>query len=121
MDTQVIVLAYLGEELPKKVRSLLLDPEIDRLVSAISLVEIAIKNTSGRIEITTGDLNKAIKDLALSVIPFTARHALKMFSLPPHHRDPFDRMIIATAIAENLTLLGADRQFGRYAGLKSVW
>ena len=67
------------------------------------------------------ETRQAIRDLRLEVIPFGPDHALRMYGLPPHHRDPFDRMLIATALAEEIPLIGSDRLFKRYKGLKVIW
>jgi PIN domain nuclease of toxin-antitoxin system len=55
------------------------------------------------------------------MLPFTPQHAYRLFSLPLHHRDPFDRMLIATALAEEIPLIGSDRLFKMYKGLKVIW
>jgi len=51
----------------------------------------------------------------------TSDHALRLYGLPRHLRDPFDRMLIATALAEDIPLIRSDRQFKRYKGLKVIW
>ena len=56
-----------------------------------------------------------------TVIAFEPRHAYRLFTLPMHHGDPFDRMIIATALVEDVPLIGGDRQFARYKGLQAIW
>jgi PIN domain nuclease of toxin-antitoxin system len=119
LDTQVIVQAYLGEELPKRVRDLLADSETDRLISAVSVMEIAIK--ARKLNMLEANVRHAVEDLRLTIVPFTPQHAYRLFSLPEKHRDPFDRMIIATALSENVPLIGADRMFKRYRGLKVLW
>jgi PIN domain nuclease of toxin-antitoxin system len=100
---------------------LLAEPETERLFSSVSIMEIALKNSVGKLKMGEAEMREAIDDLLLTVIPFEPRHAYRMFSLPLHHRDPFDRMIIATALDEGLPLIGADRQFKRYKGLKVLW
>jgi PIN domain nuclease of toxin-antitoxin system len=54
------------------------------------------------------------------VIPFDPDHALRLYGLPPHHRDPFDRPLIGTALAADIPLIGSDRQFKKYKGLKVI-
>lgn len=121
LDTQAFVAAYLGDPLPGKVRQLLSDPAVERLVSTASLLEIAIKNTLGKIQMNEGQVSQAAQDLAVTIFPVNAQHALRVFRLPPHHRDPFDRVIIATALVESVPLLSGDRLFRRYAGLTVIW
>lgn len=59
----------------------------------------------------------------MTILPFTASHSMRMFDLPVHHTDPFDRMIIAVAISENLLLIGGDEHFSAYEpqGLPVIW
>jgi PIN domain nuclease of toxin-antitoxin system len=121
LDTQVFVAAYLGDPLPKRVRQLLTDSAVERLISAASLLEIAIKNAIGKIQMNEPQVTQAARDLAVTILPVSAQHALRIFRLPPHHRDPFDRAIIATALVESVPLLGADRLFRDYPGLTVIW
>jgi PIN domain nuclease of toxin-antitoxin system len=67
------------------------------------------------------ETRQAIGDLRLQVIPFAPDLAFRLYGLPPHHRDAFDRMLIATALAEDIPLIGSDRQFKKYKGLKVIW
>ncbi len=108
MDTQVLVMAYLGDPLPQRVQDFLADPETDRVLSAISVMEIATKSS---LQMKREHISEAAMDLQLRMIPFTAKHAYHLFTLPMHHRDPFDRMLIATALAEDIAVDSADRQF----------
>jgi len=90
-------------------------------VSAISLSEIAIKQAKGKLNLTSEDVLAAIEDLKLRVLPYTARHAYRLFDLPLHHTDPFDRQIIAQALSENVAVVTPDEKFSLYTGLKIVW
>jgi PIN domain nuclease of toxin-antitoxin system len=122
LDTQVIVHAYIGDvPLSRKVYALLSNPETVPLISAISMMEIAMKHDAGKLEMGADETREAIRDLRLQVIPFAPNHALRLYGLAFHHRDPFDRMLIATALAEDIPLVGADRQFKKYKGLKVIW
>lgn len=64
---------------------------------------------------------QALLALHITVLPLEVRHANAMFSLPLHHRDPFDRMILATALVEKLPIVTADPAFRRYPGIKVIW
>jgi PIN domain nuclease of toxin-antitoxin system len=63
----------------------------------------------------------AIADLNLHVLPWTQDHAFQLFSVPSHHSDPFDRQIIAQALAEDVPVVTPDPAFKLYAGLKTIW
>jgi len=63
----------------------------------------------------------AIDDLKLRVLPYTARHAYQLFGLPLHHADPFDRQIIAQALAEIVPVVTPDEKFSLYKGLTIIW
>jgi PIN domain nuclease of toxin-antitoxin system len=121
LDTQTVISAYLGDPLPRKVTALLSASDTERIISAATIMEVAIKNAIGKLQMGETEMQQAIQDLLLTVIPFEPRHALGMFRLPLRHRDPFDRMIIATAFEEGLPIVGADRAFKKYRGLKAIW
>jgi PIN domain nuclease of toxin-antitoxin system len=122
LDTQVLVHAYIGDvPLSRKVHALLSSPETLALISAISIMEIAMKHDAGRLKMGAAETRQAIRDLRLQVIPFEPEHALRLYGLPRHHRDPFDRMLIATALAEEIPLIGSDRLFKKYKGVKVIW
>src|ERR1700677_2219286 len=118
LDTQAIYLAYRNEGLSRLARTLIEDPDTVRLISSVSITEIAVKFAIGKIEMGRDDMMQAIRDLRLTELAFEPRHALAMFSLPLHHRDPFDRMILATALVEKLPIITGDRSFRRYPGVK---
>ena len=117
-----MVHAYIGDvPLSRKVYALLSSSEAVPLLSAISIMEIAMKHDAGKLKMGAAETRQAIRDLRLQVIPFSPDHALRLYGLPPHHRDPFDRMLIATALAEDIPLIASDRQFKKYKGLKVIW
>jgi PIN domain nuclease of toxin-antitoxin system len=87
----------------------------------ISLAEIAIKQTIGKLDTREEYVLAGIRDLKLRVLPWSAVHASKLFGLPPHHRDPFDRQIIAQALAERLPVVTPDEKFRLYKGIEVIW
>jgi PIN domain nuclease of toxin-antitoxin system len=82
-------------------------------VSTASLWEIAIKAAIGKLE-TPDDLPQRVNDLGFEFLPVTAEHAWHVRSLPLHHRDPFDRLLIAQAQIEHLPIVTADPAFEAY-------
>jgi PIN domain nuclease of toxin-antitoxin system len=90
-------------------------------LSAISLSEIAIKQTLGKLDFGADDVRIGIADLRLRVLPYTADHAYQLFNLPLHHGDPFDRQIIAQALAEDIDVVTSDEKFRLYKGVQVVW
>jgi PIN domain nuclease of toxin-antitoxin system len=86
-------------------------------LSAASSWEIAIKTKLGKYELTGPPgryVPKRLAEQGIQSLSITQRHSLKVYDLPLHHQDPFDRLIIAQAIAEEMTVLTADRAFGKY-------
>ena len=123
LDTTALYIAARGSgvSFSPKVRRLLEDPETVRLVSPVSFNEIAIKANKGLTPLTRQHIERLISDLVLTVLPLTAEHSFRLFGLPAHHADPFDRMLIATALAEDLAIVASDREFKRYKGLRVIW
>jgi len=82
------------------------------------LWEIAIKNSLGREDFRVEPrlLRRALLDNGYTELPVTSEHAVNVDALPPLHKDPFDRLLIAQALVEGITLLTADAQVARYRG-----
>ncbi len=83
-------------------------------VSAASAWEVAIKTALGRLR-PTRTVEQATAESGFLELPVTFRHAERVAQLPSHHRDPFDRMLVAQAAVENLTLVTRDPVFARYS------
>ena len=92
-----------------------------REISVVSLTEIAVKQNRGKLTFGKADAMAGVADLRLRVLPYTAEHAFRLFDLPMHHADPFDRQIIAQALVENVPVVTPDEAFNLYEGLKVVW
>jgi PIN domain nuclease of toxin-antitoxin system len=82
-----------------------------RELSTLSLSEIAIKGAKGKLGFYKDDVTLWLADLQIRVLPYTAEHALRLFDLPLHHADPFDRQIIAQAPAEDVPVVTSDEVF----------
>lgn len=122
LDTAVLVFAIEApEKLSKRSVSVLQNQENLVEVSAISLAEMAIKFATGKLRLFPDRLEQAMQEMGLRVLPFTSAHAFKLFSLPLHHRDPFDRQLIAQAVAEGIPIVSPDAEFRRYKGLEIIW
>ena len=83
------------------------------VVSAASAWEITIKKAAGRLD-APDDLVEALATDGFETLPITVAHAIAAGALPPHHADPFDRMLIAQARSDGLTLISIDRRFDQY-------
>ncbi len=122
LDTMVLIFAVESpERLGKRARAALKNPGNIRELSSISLTEIAIKTTLGKLNISAELAHQAIRDMDIRILPFTADHAFRLFELPSHHRDPFDRQIIAQALLENIPVITSDEQFRAYKGIEIIW
>lgn len=120
LDTHVLLWAAgQPERLSRKTRGLLNDPDNSLLFSAVSLWEIVIKQTIGRddFKVDPRALRRGLLDNGYGEIAITSAHALAVEDLPPLHRDPFDRMLLAQSRVEGFTLLTADGAVLRYPGL----
>ena len=103
--------------------SFLEEPKHDRVLSAATIWEIGIKFSLGRLPLSLPYrfwMDKAIADLALTVLPITLDHVEQQIRLPWHHRDPFDRLLAAQALVEGTQLLSLDEIFDQY-GVDRVW
>ena len=105
--------AMASPRLPRAVADVLEDGRNEVRVSAVSAWEIELKRTSGRVEAPT-DLAEALRENGFTEFPLTLRHVAALRDLPHHHDDPFDRMLIAQALVERLTIVTHDRAFEGY-------
>lgn len=114
LDTH-IVLWWLADapELRPEHRALIADGANEVLVSAISVAEIAIKASLGKLY-APDDIAAAIAESGFEELPFTSAHAEMLRGLPWHHRDPFDRMLVAQALVDGLSLVSIDARVGAY-------
>jgi len=114
VDTHVLLWWLAADPaLPDVARTAIADPENAVVVSAASAWEIAIKKAAGRLD-TPDDLEDALRANDFETLAISVAHALGAGRLPPHHANPFDRMLIAQAQAEGLTLVTVDQRFPEY-------
>lgn len=113
LDTHVI-LWWLGDsdELSDQVKDLL-DTEPSVHLSAVSAWEIAIKQSLGKLD-GPDDLAERVRDSQFTALPITAGHGVRAGRLPALHRDPFDRILIAQAQVEGMTIVTRDQWIPRY-------
>ena len=122
LDTAAQIFAVEStHQLSKRAAAALQDPDNLLELSAVSLVELAIKTSLGKLSIPEHVARQALEDLDLRVLPYTAEHAFRLFGLPRHHNDPFDRQIIAQALCERIPVITPDEKFHLYAGIRVVW
>ena len=119
LDTQILLWAAgQPKRLSAAARKLLSDPGNELLFSAASLWEIAVKNTLGREDFRVEPrlLRRGLLDNGYVELPVTSQHAVSIDGLPPLHKNPFDRLLLAQVLTEGITLLTADTQLARYRG-----
>jgi PIN domain nuclease of toxin-antitoxin system len=102
--------------LPAQARELIRDPENTVFVSAVSLWEIRLKQSLGKLRLPV-DFSERLAAESFESLPLMASHPRQVGLLPWHHRDPFDRMLVAQAVAEKLVLLTADEALAAYGAV----
>jgi PIN domain nuclease of toxin-antitoxin system len=112
LDTHVLIWWDEGRRLSAEARRAIAEADLV-YVSAASAWEVAIKTGLGRLR-PTRTVAEAVSESGFVELPVTFLHAERVTGLPPHHRDPFDRMLVAQAMVETLTLVTRDPVFGRY-------
>lgn len=119
LDTQLLLwAANEPERLSAKAKAFFDDPDLELLFSAASIWEIVIKSGLGRVDFKVDArlLRRGLLDNNYSELAVTSAHAVFVESLPLVHKDPFDRVLVAQATVEGITLLTADSTVARYPG-----
>ncbi|HLC16269.1 MAG TPA: type II toxin-antitoxin system VapC family toxin [Thermodesulfovibrionia bacterium] len=108
----------LGNEAKKIIESI----DNQNFISVASLWEIAIKINIGKLSLSKpyNYIKQQLEDNHVAILPIDFNHTLQLVSLPLYHRDPFDRLIIAQAIVENMTIITKDDNFKNYP-IKIIW
>lgn len=118
-DTHLLIWAVDDSpRLPKAVGRLIDDTKNELFFSTASVWEIVIKRGVGRdvVSVDPRRLRRGLLDNGYSELPITSEHAVAIDALPPLHKDPFDRILIAQATTEGITLLTVDKVVARYPG-----
>jgi PIN domain nuclease of toxin-antitoxin system len=118
LDTHVLLWAMLDDpQLGAHGRTLIKDPHNEVWVSAVSYCEIAIKSSLGKsgLSCSTKTMSQYVSDCGIPVLDLRAHHAETLETLPWHHRDPFDRMLVAQALSEPMRLVTHDHQVIQYS------
>ena len=119
LDTHILLwAANEPERLSAATRALVENPNNDVVFSAISIWEIAIKTGRGRddFRLDAGFFRRGLFDNGYAELPMTGAHAAALAGLPAIHKDPFDRMLVAQATVEGLTLVTSDPAVANYPG-----
>jgi PIN domain nuclease of toxin-antitoxin system len=112
-----------SDRLSARARSLIADPATDLIWSAASSLELAIQFELGRITLPEPPrslIPRVLRENGILPLEVTHAHALALGDLPPHHHDPFDRLLVAQAQLERLAVVSADGIFAAY-GVERVW
>jgi PIN domain nuclease of toxin-antitoxin system len=129
VDSHVFLWLLEGSRrLEPEVFETLSDGKTSVFVSAVTVAELCIKNALGKLALPdeieanpAAGFRASLDRMAMTQLPLTIDHAAKLRALPRHHGDPFDRMLIAQALEDGLTIVTHDRMFGLYADLKVLW
>ena len=119
LDTHLLLWAVGPDErLPAQARRLMSDAGNELCFSVASIWEVAIKHGRGRddFQVDPRLLRRELVDNLYRELPVTGEHAVAIASLPPLHRDPFDRMLVAQSLVEGITLLTGDPRVAQYPG-----
>lgn len=124
LDTHALLWWLAGNQsLSPRAKAAIADEANEILVSAASAWEVATKHRNGKLPFAAAiviDLPKTIQDQGFTELPITLRHGQAAGSLPGPHRDPFDRMLIAQAMLEDLVLVSNEQPFDVY-GVRRLW
>ena len=123
LDTHAILWYFEdSSELPSKIVEIIDNPDISIYVSSVSLWEITLKMNLNKLDfsMTLDELIKIIESRDFNIIQIENEYLRKLSELPFIHKDPFDRMIISTAISEDLTIITVDENIHKYS-VSCVW
>ncbi|MFA7266313.1 MAG: type II toxin-antitoxin system VapC family toxin [Candidatus Nanopelagicales bacterium] len=113
LDSHIVLWWLDGQAFDQTATAAIAAPSTDVAVSVASVWEISLKQSLGKLQVD-GDLSTSIAEANFDVLPIEARHACQAATLPFHHRDPFDRMLVVQAQIEGRTIVTRDSAFDRY-------
>ena len=119
LDSHVLLWAAgVPDRLPADARTLIENPATELIYSVASLWEVAVKNGLGRADFRVDPslLRRGLLENGYTELPVTGAHVVAVHGLPPIHKDPFDRLLVAQALIEGVTLVTVDDVVGRYPG-----
>lgn len=115
LDTHVLIWSASDTaRLTRQTLAALAAPENQVFISAVSIWEISIKQALGHLEFPVAEFDAFALSMGFDILPVHGAHAVAAGQLPMHHRDPFDRMLVAQAMIEDLILVSNDSQIMRY-------
>jgi PIN domain nuclease of toxin-antitoxin system len=124
LDTQALLWFLLDDSrLSGKAQAIIIANEVDICISPASIWEIAIKISMGKYALPAPFAtfwSEQLQTNDFSLLPISVFHAARVVDLPFHHRDPFDRLIIAQSLVEGMPVVSSDDTFDRY-GVERVW
>lgn len=124
LDTHVLIWFLRGDAtlLSPRARAAIETPNIQNRVSMVSLWEMAIKSSLGKLDIgrAFSSVYQDIETNGFQLLPLDFKHLQQLHALPFHHRDPFDRLLIAQAMTENMRFISADTMMSSY-NVELLW
>jgi PIN domain nuclease of toxin-antitoxin system len=119
LDTYIFLWWINGDaRLSPNIRAALREPGNERYFSSVSVAEMAVKSSLGKLKLADtieNTVRNGMMRLVAAELPLHIRHSLRLSALPLHHRDPFDRLLVVQAMEEGMTLVTEDLQIKQYA------
>ena len=119
LDTHILLWVLAGDKRAAQIKDMILAQDTQVFVSAACWWELAIKIGIGKLDYKLADLRQAAKDSNFKELPVTGEHTEVLETLPPVHKDPFDRLLVCQAITEPMKLITADSKMAGYSEL--IW